>query len=209
MAGAADAAFDGLGVFDAGEDGGNPVGKLDPGIGGFEDGGGGAAAVEDFGPEPLGGVGVAALGDEVRADFGGEGGDLGGFFDGGVVLPEPAVGGEVTGPFFVEGERGVGRVNGDGAGAGGVHAEADHLAGVEAFGLFGLGEGELDGFFEAEEVVGGILAGEVVVLGIEEDALRAAGVVDDAGAELGAVAGADDEGADGVGAVINAEGEHG
>ncbi len=49
----------------------------------------------------------------------------------------------------------------------------------------------------------------MVVLGIQQHALVAAGIVDDARAELGAVLAADDEGANRVGAVINADGKHG
>ena len=52
-----------------------------------------------------------------------------------------------------------------------------------------------------------MLAGEVVVAGIEQDALLAAGVIDDGGAEFAAVCDIDDERADGVGAVIDSEGE--
>ena len=54
-----------------------------------------------------------------------------------------------------------------------------------------------------------MLAREMVVARVEQNTLRAGGVGNDTGAELLAVGAADDEGADGIGAVVDAEGKHG
>ncbi len=131
VAGGADAARGGEGVGEAAEDGGEVVAVFEEGVGGGEDFGGGALEVEDFAPEPFGRVGAAALGEVVGADSGGEGGDFGGFGVGGVVAPEPDVGGEVIFESGEEGEGGVVGVDGDDGAAGGIDADGDDVGGVE------------------------------------------------------------------------------
>ena len=54
-----------------------------------------------------------------------------------------------------------------------------------------------------------MLAREVVIACVEQDALLAGGIIDDTGAELGAVRATHDERTNRVGAVVDAEGEHG
>src|SRR5262249_8270720 len=62
---------------------------------------------------------------------------------------------------------------------------------------------------QADEIVAGMLAGEIVIPGVEQDPLVTGGIVDDTGAELRAVGAAHHERAHRVGAIIDAEGEHG
>lgn len=121
----ADAAADLGWVGDAAEDGGEPIGEFNPGVSCVEDGGVCAEAMEDFAPEPFGGVGIAAACDPVGAGLAGFGGDFFGFCPGGVVFPKPALGVEVVAELGKESEGGIGLVNGDGAGAGGIDADAD------------------------------------------------------------------------------------
>ena len=65
-----------------------------------------------------------------------------------------------------------------------------------------------DGVFEAVQIVARMLTGQVVVPRIEQHALLSRRVVDRAAPELGAVGAANNQGADGIGAVVEAEGEH-
>jgi hypothetical protein len=62
---------------------------------------------------------------------------------------------------------------------------------------------------ESEEVVAGMLAREVVIALVEQHAFGPARIADDRGAEFGAVESPHDERADGVGAVVDADGEGG
>lgn len=210
VAGGTDAALEGEGVGVAGEFGGEPVAVFDEGVGGGEDGGVDAAEAEDFGPEPFGGVDTTAFGHDVGALFVAELGDLGGFGMGGVVFPEPDHGVEVISEFGEEAEGCASLVDGYGSGACGVEADADDGGGVEGgVGGFGLGDGGGDNVDEAVEVVLGVLAGDVGVGGIEEDTHVTAGIGEDGGAEFGAVGEVDEEGAAGVGAVVDSESVHG
>ncbi len=78
--------------------GGNPVGDLDPAVRRGEDVGRHAAALEDLGPEPLRRIDATDRCEVLRCVLAGHGGDLGRLGGGGVVLPEPGVGGEVVLP---------------------------------------------------------------------------------------------------------------
>jgi len=196
VAGGADAALHGFRIGDAREHRGHPVTEFNPGVRGGEDLRVHLQAVPEFGPEPFRGIGVAALGDVLRSVLGRQFRDFGGLAPAGVILPQPALGVEVFCPLFIGGEGAVRGVHGNRAGPGRIHAETDDLGGVEALLLLRLGEGALHGFFEAEEIIGGRLAGDIVVARIEQYALRAAGIVDDAGAEFLAVLAAHHEGAD-------------
>ena len=69
VAGGADAALDGVGMRRPRQHGGQPVGVLDPGVGGLVDIGVGMEAAQDLGPVPFGAVGAAALGEVLRADL--------------------------------------------------------------------------------------------------------------------------------------------
>jgi hypothetical protein len=194
--GATDTADDLPRIVDAGEDRRNPIGQLDPGVGGRENFGRDIAAVPNFGPKPFRRVGVAALGDELRPMLGGQRGDLGGLTMRGVVLPQPTLRVEILLPLRIEGERAVLCVDRDGARSRRVDAEADDLGRIEAAHFLGGGQRALHAFFQPEEVVAGILAGEVMVLWIKQDALLARRIVDDAGAEFCAVCTTHDERAD-------------
>ena len=96
VAGGADAALDLARVVDAGEDGRDEVGQLDPARGGVEDVGRDLQAVPDLRPEPLGGVDAADRREVLRRVLGARSRVMAAASVGaGVVLPEPGVGGEV------------------------------------------------------------------------------------------------------------------
>ena len=122
-------------IVDPGEKAGDVVGALDPGVGGGGDLRVRPQAVEDLAPEPLGGIGPAALGEVFGVLGRGEGGDLGGFGVAGVVLPEPGVGVRVLLELLVEGERLAGAVDGERGRAGRVDADADDGGGIEGLDL--------------------------------------------------------------------------
>jgi hypothetical protein len=194
--GHADAAADLAGIGDSGEHGRNEIGELDPGIGGVEHNGIDLEAVPDFRPEPLGRVGAADFREVLRAEFSGDFGDGSGFGNAGVVLPEPALGVEVSRKSRGVGERFVCLIDRQRAGAGAVHADADDLV-IRKFRLGGAGslEGEQSRFFEGENVVRRALAGEVVIGGFQEDSLISRGIIDHRGADFATVGAIDDEGA--------------
>ncbi len=208
--GAADAALDEAGILHARENGGDKIGQFDPAISGGEDVWRILETAPDLGPEPLGGVGVAALGNVLGAVLGGEAGDLGRFLVAGMVFPEPALRREMLPPGGIERERNVFEIDRNGAGAGGIDANADDLAGRKAGFLPGLFQGALDALLQADDVIGGILPGEIVVVLVEQDALVPARVIEDRCAQFLARGAIDDEGPDRIGAVINTESrEHG
>jgi len=203
--GGADAAANEARVGHAGQDGGDPVGQFDPGVGGAEDGGGGAAAVPDFAPEPFGGVGVAAFGDVVWAAGGGQPGDAGRFPPRGVVFPQPALCRGVAAPARLQAEGAVLRVDGDGAGSGGIDAEAPDVGGVEAGPPRGLAQGAADRFLQGGKVIAGVLARHVVVARVENDAFASGGIARRGAPHFSAVAAADNQGAHRVGAEVEPE----
>jgi len=136
-------------------------------------------------------------------------GNLSRLSNAGVVLPEPALSVEVFLPLPVERERTILRIDRDRARAGGVDTDADDLVSREPTLLFRGDDGTANRLLEANEIVAGMLTRERVVFWIQQHALMTAGIIDDRGAELRAVRATHDKCAHRVGAVINAEGEHG
>ncbi len=203
MAGGAAATFHSGGGLGPGENGGDKVGAFDPGIGGVEDFGVGAEAVEDFAEEPFGGVSSAAFGQVLGVVLLGEGCNFGGFGVAGVVFPEPSVGVWVVGEF---GERAQGCAifcDGQGGGTCGIDADADDFVGFEGIGgLGGFGHSLSDGDFYSFEVVGGVLPSEVVVGGVEDYTGIAGLVFIDGGGHLFAGLHVNDEASHGVCAVV-------
>ena len=131
-------------VGDAGQKRGHPIGEFHPRIGGLEHLRIDRKAVKDLRPEPFRGIGVAAFCDILRPAPCSHRRDAGGLAPGGVVLPQPALRGEVAGPFSVEGQRPVVAIDRDRAGAGRVDAKADDLRGVKPGLAAGLRKGGLD-----------------------------------------------------------------
>jgi hypothetical protein len=110
-------------------------------------------------------------------------------------------------PLRIEGEGTAGGVDRQRRGPGGIDADADDTLGGEAGPGGGFVECPAHGHLEPDEVVAGMLPRQVDVVGIEPDALIARRVGADMCARDAAVARVDDDGADGVGAEVEAEGE--
>ncbi len=208
VSGAADASNHLFGSGNPGEHGGNPVGQFHPGMGGRKNVGCDAAAVPEFRPEPLRGVGVAALGDELGTLLRGEGRDLRRLVHAGVVLPKPALRMHVAPPPRIQGERNIALVHRDRTGAGRVDADADHSFGREAPPSGRCGERPADGSLQPDQVIAGVLPGEMVVAGVQNDALVSADIGRHGGAEFRPVGTTHHECAHGIGAEIDSEGEH-
>src|SRR5574337_269509 len=113
----------------AGEDGGNPVGDLDPGEGGLERLRRDVEATPDPRPEPFRRIDAAAFGDVLRAQLQGEFGDLCRLPPTRVVLPQPALRRKVMAPLLAEGERAILFVDRQRARSGGVHPKPDDFCG--------------------------------------------------------------------------------
>lgn len=182
VAGGADAAFDGGGVSDTAKDDGQPVTHFNPGVSGGDDRGVGLEAMPELGPEPLGGVSVAAFGNVLGPMVRGEGSDPGRLPPARMILPQPAVRVEIFRPLRVRDESTVLSIDRERTGAGGIDANTDDLGGFETTFAGGDGQGALGGDLEAVQVVERVLSGHVVVLGVEKDALMAGRTIDHPGA---------------------------
>ena len=107
--------------------------------------------------------------------------------------------------FFVERQRLPVGLHRQGRAAGGVHTQANNLAGIEpAHILPGFGEDFFNGDFRAFDVVGGMLPRQVRVARQNHTRI-AVGVSPDSGGDFRSVGDVDDEGANGTGAVIEAD----
>jgi hypothetical protein len=113
-----------------------------------------------------------------------------------VVLPEPALGGEVPLPLGIHRQGAVLPINGNRTGSRGVHTETDHLVGGKAGLLPCLGKRSLDRLPKAQQVVAGMLAGEMMILGVEQDSLVFDWLMEDGTSEFLAVFAAHHKGAD-------------
>ena len=204
VAGGADPSFDQPRIDDAGENGRRPVGQLDPGIGGVECLRRDVQAMPDLGPEPLGRIDAAALGDVSRTKLRAEFGDPGGLGPARMILPEPALGRKIGLPSLVERQGPVCRVDRNGTRSGRIEPNSDHFGGTEITLARGLGERRPDACLKPEEIVAGMLPGEKAVFRVEQDALSPRRIVDDAAAVFRAVGCAHDERAHRVGAEIDA-----
>ena len=207
--GSADATLHREGILHSGQDGGNPVGQLHPGIGGVKDLRCNLQAPPDLAPPPLGGIGVSALGDVAGSVLGSEFGDEGRLFPSRMVFPEPALGMEILFPLGIVSQCTILAVDRDRAGAGGVDTQADDLARRESRLFRGGRKGALHGFLQSQQIVPGLLAGKVVILGVQQNSLGAARVVEDGASVFLAIMTAHHQGAYRVGAVIDADREGG
>ncbi len=207
VAGGADAAGDGLGRKIAGEEAGDEVGQLDPGMGGFEDLRSGPFAVQYFRPEPFRAVGAAALGQVSRAVFSRRLGDLGRFGMAGVILPEPGLGGQVVREARPHRQGRASMVDRHGRRARRVDADPDEAVGSEVGQLLGRTQRAAHRLVETFDVVGRVLPRQVRVLRVEKDSRVAAGIVEEAGGDLASVGNVDHQRADAVGSVVDTEGE--
>ena len=206
VTGGADAGDELVGMQRVRQRGGNEVGQFNPAMCGIENFRRGAKAFQDFAEEPFARIGAAALDEVLRAHLLRERGDLGGFGDAGVILPQPRHRSRVVGELLLEHERLASRVHRERRAAGGVHADADDLAGVETFdGFLRRGERLLDGCFRAFQIVGGMLPRKVWIAR-EDDASGAVRITPDSGGDFRAVGDVDNEGANGVRAVVQADG---
>ena len=206
VAGGADADGQLVRRLGAGEHGGNPIGAFHPQVRGVEHLRAGAQAVQNLAEEPFAGIRAAALGQILRPHLARQRGDLAGLGDAGVVLPQPGHRGGILGEPAVERQRLAVAVHRQRRAAGGVHADADDLVRREAAHRFlRRRQRLLDGDLRARDVIGRMLPREVRVAR-QDDPLRAVRVVPDRGRHLAPVGDVDDQGADGVGAVIEADG---
>ena len=194
-------------VPDAREHRRHPVRELDPGVRGLVDVGCDRQAVPDLGPEPFGGVAVAALCDVAGAHLCGDLVDPGRLAPARVVLPEPALCGKIAAPPSLHRERAVPLVDGDRARACRVDADADDVGGREPARPPRRGKRAPDARLQGGRVIPGVLARKVRVLGVEKDALAPAPVVGDETPDFGAVAAADDQGASRIRSKIYSEGK--
>jgi len=137
--------------------------------------------------------------------FPGQRGYLRRLFGSGVILPQPGHSGTVFTPLVLEGQREAGGVDRNGCGAGGIDADADHSVGGEAVRIGSFLNRCSDATLQAGQIVGRVLPGQIVIAGIEDDALVPSGIVEDRRADRTAIAAVHDDGADGIGAVVDAD----
>src|ERR1700727_2871708 len=131
VTGGADTSFDQSRIDDTSEDGGDPVGKLDPREGSAERFGSDIQTAPELGPEPFRRVDPAAFRNVPGAKLCAEFGDFGGLAPTGVILPQPALRVEVVLPFGARRQRLILVVNRNWAGPGCVDADSDNLRSVE------------------------------------------------------------------------------
>ena len=165
----------------------------------------GPLAVEDFGPEPLGTVRAATLGEITRAASPGPVGDFGRLGMGSMVFPEPSVSGQIAGELWMHRQRPPLTIDRQRRGAGGIDADADHAVRSETRQLFRRLHRSADRLHEALDIVGRVLPGEVGIGGSEEDPLLAAGVGVDVAGQLAAVCHIDHQCPHAVGPEVNAD----
>jgi len=155
MAGSAYASPDISGFPAAGQQEGDPVAVLHPGVAGFSNGVIRAKDVQQLGPEPFGGVDATDVPEVICRKAGGVGIDLGGFPDSGMVFPQDEERVRVVAEGGQQAEGSAGFVNGYGCRAGGIDGDGPDAAGG---GGSGLGEAAADGLFEAFDIVKRVLA---------------------------------------------------
>jgi hypothetical protein len=124
-----------------------------------------------------------------------------------MILPEPALRREMLPPLRERCQRDVPLIDRQWTGPGGIHADTDDLPRRERSIARRLRQRREDRLLQAGQVIIGMLPRQVGVARIEQDALLAGRIIDDRGAEFPSIAHIDDEGADGVGSIINTEGE--
>jgi hypothetical protein len=105
VAGGANARGEFSGAIRAGQRGGNVIGQLHPRMRGVENLRRGPQAVKNLAEKPFAGIGAAAFGQILRADFFGQRGDFRRFGHAGVVLPQPGHGRGIFGEFLWKRQR--------------------------------------------------------------------------------------------------------
>jgi hypothetical protein len=194
----ANAAFHFGDAFSTREEEGYPVAVFDPGVTGLSNVIVHAKYMKELGPEPFGGVHTA---DELKVINGclrGVSIDLSGLFHGCMILPqhEECVG---VGPEAREkAQRGTRSVYGYRSGAGGIHGDGSDGPCCCGSGLL---QTVFDRRFEAFDIVEGVLS-ETVVGGIAELPVFPAGIIKGGGGNFGTVGCVDQEGSDGIRAII-------
>jgi len=205
MAGRAHAAGQGERVEPARDESRGEIGQLHPGVGRGEDLRAGPLAVEDLGPEPLGAVRAAALGQIGGPPLDGFLGDFRGLGVRRVVLPEPCLGREVAGELAVQCQRHPALVHRHGGRSGGVDPDADDLL-RQGPGLpLGFAQCPPNGLVEALDIVRRVLPGQIGVLAVQEDAVLAAGVVVDESPHFRPAGDVDHHGPDAVRPIVHAD----
>ena len=126
-----------------------------------------------------------------------------------VVLPQPRVRREVLAPACVHRERPCRGVDRQRRRSRRVDADADHPVARELSVARCPGERADDGGAQPLDVVSGVLARQVRVPRVQQHAVVPARIVEDGLSHLAAVLARNDDGADGVGAEIDADDEGG
>src|SRR5712691_332957 len=134
MPGSTDANGQFVRVLRAGEHGWYPIGAFDPQVRGVEHVRTSPQAMENLAEKPLAGVGASTLGQILRATPAGQFGDFCGFGNTGVVFPKPRHRGRVFGESAIQSQWPPVASYGQRRAAGGIHPDADDLAGLETTG---------------------------------------------------------------------------
>ena len=176
---------------------------LHPGIAGFSNVLIRSKDVQEFGPEPFGGIDTADEPEVVGIEGRGVGVDGCGLFDGCMIFPENEECVWVMLESGKEAQGSTGCVHGDRCRTCGVYGNGPDGPGG---GWAGLAEAADNGGLEALDVIAGVLA-ELVVGGIAVEAVFPAGVVKNGGGYFAAVGGVYEQRTNGIGAEVYSNNE--
>jgi len=183
VTGGADTADDLSRIVDAGEDGGNVVGELDPARRGVEDVGRDLEAAPDLRPPPLRRINAADRRQVLRRVHLCGRRNRGRLRRRGVVLPQPRLRGEDAFEARIDRERPRLRIDRERRRARGVDANSDHLVARKPGRASGIGERGGDHLAEGANVVGRVLTRQVRIRRMRQDAVFTAVILADAGAD--------------------------
>jgi len=166
----------------------------------------GTQAMENFAPEPFARINSATFGQKLRADFPGELGDFDSLGHAGMILPQPRHRRRIFCEPLVKRQRLAVGIHGQWRAAGRIHTDANDLIGAESFhGFFCRHQRLSNRDFRAANVIRRMLPREVRVAR-QNHALRAVRVSQDGRGDFRAVGDVDDEGANGIRAVVETDG---
>ncbi len=205
--GGADRADDLSGIVHAREQRRNVVGELDPARRRVEHIRRHLQAAPDLRPPPFRGVDAADRREVLGRVTFGELGDLGRFRRRRVILPEPRLRRQVVPPARIECQRPGVAIDRKRRRSGRVDADADDPSARESGRAFSRRQRALHRGAQAVDVVGWVLPRKVGIGGLEQHATIAARIVEHLRAERASILAVDDDGADRVGAEVDADGE--
>jgi hypothetical protein len=185
---------------------GHPIRTFNPQVSGVEHLGAGAQAMEDLAKEPFAGVRPAALGQILRPNLARQRGNLPRLGHPRVVFPKPSHRRRVLREPAVERQRLAIAIHRQRRAARGIHPDPDNLIRREASHRpLRQHECFLDRDFRPRDIVGGMLPGKVRIAR-QDNPLRTVFIIPNRGRHLTPVGDVHDQGPDGVGAVVEADG---